>query len=232
MHGSIALARKWNNASRPGCTRSRSGTAPWPRAGRTATGHCGARQTTARRSRLRTAIWRRRCNGSPNKPRFQSDREELTAQRRSLDAERARLEEFAIEQSQQVARMEREQPGKPAVVLHDPEIDSDIPVESAAAVKRAAEPAPATEEVAEPASIATSPAAAIMGQQFENVDPVLLGEPRASASAGTNPPAAEAQRPVAERIPIDPVADEAYEELVDRLVQFNYSKKKQWYKFW
>ena len=71
-----------------------------------------------------------------------------------------------------------------------------------------------------------------MGQQFENVDPVLLGEPKAAAASGAADSLAAARKAAAERIPIDPVADEAYEELVDRLVQFNYSKKKRWYKFW
>jgi hypothetical protein len=70
----------------------------------------------------------------------------------------------------------------------------------------------------------------VMGQQFENVDPVLLGEPKPSASAAAT--LAEPRKAAPERVPVDPVADEVYEELVDRLVQFNYSKNKRWYKFW
>ncbi len=146
--------------------------------------------------------------------RCQADRDELTQARRTLDAERARLEEFAVEQSEQLARMEREREWGPAVALPGPDAEEEA------------------EEEAEESIVSGAFDVPVMGQQFENVDPVLLGEPHPSASAAAAATLAEPKKAAPERIPVDPAADEAYEELVDRLVQFNYSKKKRWYKFW
>ncbi len=66
---------------------------------------------------------------------------------------------------------------------------------------------------------------AVMGQQFENVDPLLLGEENGTGKGSK-------KKQIQERVPVDPAADEAYEELVDRLVQFNYSNRKKWFQFW
>ena len=72
----------------------------------------------------------------------------------------------------------------------------------------------------------------VMGTQFEQVDPVLLGEPRTpSGSDSASPATGVPPRPV-ERIPVDPAADAAYDQLVDRLVQFQQSQKRKWFKFW
>lgn len=127
--------------------------------------------------------------------RFQVERDELTQQRRDVEAQRAQLEELAIEQSEQLARIERE----------TAEEQDAVAVESGT--------------VDEP----------VMGQSFEHVDPVLLGEPSLSAATARD---AGDPRAAYDPMPVDPAADEAYEKLVDRLVQFNYSKKKPWYKFW
>ncbi len=83
-----------------------------------------------------------------------------------------------------------------------------------------------TEEEAD--AQAEPPATPVMGQQFEDVDPVLLGEekPEAASSGSAR------RHPLPEPVPADPAADEAYEELVDRLVRFNHSQKKKWYQFW
>lgn len=70
-----------------------------------------------------------------------------------------------------------------------------------------------------------------MGQQFEHVDPVLLGEYRSAAAEASRQTNGEPPRPV-ERIPVDPAADAAYDDLVDRLVQFQRSQKRKWYKLW
>jgi hypothetical protein len=127
-------------------------------------------------------------------------------ERRSLGTERERLEEFAVEQSEQLARPNARRSGVGGdVALPDAEDEVEMPAFKVP----------------------------VMGEQFENVDPVLLGEPKQTPSATAATFTVAADKKVApERIPVDPAADEAYEELVDRLVQFNYSKKKRWYKFW
>lgn len=71
-----------------------------------------------------------------------------------------------------------------------------------------------------------------MGQQFEQVDPVLLGEPRTPANPETADDGSNAPPRPVERIPVDPAADAAYDQLVDRLVQFQQSQKRKWFKFW
>ncbi len=72
----------------------------------------------------------------------------------------------------------------------------------------------------------------VMGTQFEQVDPVLLGEPRTPAGADSESTAAGVPPRPVERIPVDPAADAAYDQLVDRLVQFQQSQKRKWFKFW
>jgi chromosome segregation ATPase len=71
-----------------------------------------------------------------------------------------------------------------------------------------------------------------MGQQFEQVDPVLLGEPRTPANPETADDGSDVPPRPVERIPVDPAADAAYDQLVDRLVQFQQSQKRKWFKFW
>ena len=135
------------------------------------------------------------------------DREKLAKERRALNTERERLEEFALEQTEQFAHLERQRDAESEVVLAAPEVEEVIEMPG----------------YREP----------VMGEQFEHVDPVLLGEPKQKQSAASAASTVAEEKKIApERVPVDPAADEAYEELVDRLVQFNYSKKKRWYKFW
>ncbi len=155
-----------------------------------------------------TAISMRNCSVSKNRPTWcvLIAKSSLRNAGRS-NTERERLEEFALEQTEQFAHLERQRDAESEVVLAAPEVEEVIEMPG----------------YREP----------VMGEQFEHVDPVLLGEPKQKQSAASAASTvAEEKRIAPERVPVDPAADEAYEELVDRLVQFNYSKKKRWFKFW
>ena len=136
------------------------------------------------------------------------DREDLADQRAQLIHERARLEQFASEQAEQYALMS---------VIEEQEQDRRD-----REVSIVGDDSPADEEVIYDD--------VVLGGQFEHVNPALLGEEGRPSRSRAN--AAGTPAPVDTRVPVDPVADQAYDELVDRLVQFNYSKKKKWYAFW
>jgi chromosome segregation ATPase len=123
---------------------------------------------------------------------------------------------------------------------HDlpPDRHADTPEEPALGdeLVRGDEPVPGLAVEANASQFVSDPsvegAVPVMGTQFEQVDPVLLGEPRTPAGADSESTAAGIPPRPVERIPVDPAADAAYDQLVDRLVQFQQSQKRKWFKFW